>query len=518
MGAIEPFQPSAGYLRMVTLAVLLPSWMSLIDGTVVSVGLDTIAGNLGASIDEASWLGSVYVLAALFVMPLTGWFATNLGRKRAFLYALIIFTAASVFCAISGTLGELMLARFVQGLGGGLMLPLALAALVDAYPSDQLATAFKLYGVAVMIGPALGPAVAGWALTNFSWPFIFLINVPLGIASLFLCSAYLRDQSVPGEKSAFDWTSLLLMVIGFASFQYVIQEGPRREWFADGTIVAGAIAAVAALTLFVREQLRAEVPFVNLRPLAIPSYTIGMILALITGICFTGTSLVVPLYMQDVLHYAPDMAGYIMVPSALGGVAGAEISGRIGKFVGPSIVATISLVLCAIGTFAFAFLGDRAGFAPALLPRFLQGLGLGLLWVPLNVLLMKHVPKSLVDAASGMSALVRQIGVGLGFAILASLVVRTKIAAATLAASRVHPTTIATDQGLSSIRTWFVQHGWPSSSANGYSFAVLQELVVRQATSVAYAEMFLIVGWLFVLSIPFLVLFHVVPRKETDSV
>ena len=203
---------SKSYLRLVTLAVLIPSWMALIDGTVVNVGLDTIAGNLGVSIDEASWISSIYVLAAIFVMPLTGWLATNFGRKRAFLYAVGVFTAGSLLCALSGTLAQLIAMRFVQGIGGGLMLPLAMAALVDAYPPDELASAFKVYGVSVMVGPALGPALGGWVLANATWPWIFLLNVPLGIISLFFVSAVLRDQSERGERSAFDWTSLVIMV------------------------------------------------------------------------------------------------------------------------------------------------------------------------------------------------------------------------------------------------------------------------------------------------------------------
>ena len=188
--------------------------MALIDGTVVNVGLDTIAGNLGVSIDEASWISSIYVLAAIFVMPLTGWVATNLGRKRAFLYAVSIFTIGSLLCAMSGTLAQLVAMRFLQGIGGGLMLPLAMAALVDAFPPEDLPSAFKVYGVSVMVGPALGPALGGWVLSNFTWPWIFLLNIPLGIVSFFLVSAVLRDQSERGERSAFDWTSLAIMVAG----------------------------------------------------------------------------------------------------------------------------------------------------------------------------------------------------------------------------------------------------------------------------------------------------------------
>ena len=511
-----PSRPSKSYLRLVTLAVLIPSWMALIDGTVVNVGLDTIAGNLGASIDEASWISSIYVLAAIFVMPLTGWFATNLGRKRAFLYAVACFTAGSLFCALSGSLSELIAMRFVQGIGGGLMMPLAMAALIDAYPAEDLASAYKVYGVSVMVGPALGPALGGWVLTNASWPWIFLINIPLGILSLFLVSAILRDQSERSEGSAFDWTSLAIMIGGLAAFQYVVQEGPREEWFGSSRIVFASVFALAAIFVFVRSQLRAAVPFVDFRPLAIPPYAIGIVLALITGVGFTGSALIVPLYMQDVLRYAPDMAGIIMVPSAVGSLMGTEISGRISRWVPAPALAAGSLVLCAFGTFWFAYLGDRSGFDHALLPRFLQGLGLGLLYVPLNVLMMAHVPKRLVDAASGLAALTRQIGAGLGVAILSSIIVRSRIAASALTAGRVHHGTLFDDPGLAAIRHWFVEHGYSATDASSLSLSVLQELVARAATSAAYSETFVIVALLFVVSIPFLLLYQLVPRKEAD--
>jgi MFS transporter, DHA2 family, multidrug resistance protein len=511
-----PPRASKAYLRLVTLAVLIPSWMALIDGTVVNVGLDTIAGNLGVSIDEVSWISSIYVLAAIFVMPLTGWFATNFGRKRAFLYAVGCFTVGSLLCAMSQTLAELTAMRFLQGVGGGLMMPLAMAALVDAYPTEQLASAFKVYGVSVMVGPALGPALGGWVLANASWPWIFVLNVPLGIISLFLVSAVLRDQSEPGEKSPFDWTALFIMITGFAALQYVVQEGPRQQWFESGSITLACIVAAATMFVFVRMQLGARVPLVDLKPLAIPSYAIGIVLALITGIGFTATGLIVPLYMQDVLRNAPDLAGIIMVPSAIGSLIGTEVSGRVSKLVPPLILAMLSLAICAGATYWFSFLGDRAGFDHALLPRFLQGVGLGLLYVPLNVLLMAHVPKRLVDAASGLSALTRQIGAGLGFAVMGSLIVRSRIAATSLTAGRARHDAMFNDPGLAALRRWFVEHGHSAADASALSLSAMQELVARAATSAAYSETFVIVALLFVLSIPFLLLYQIVPRKETD--
>lgn len=491
--------------------------MALIDGTVVNVGLDTIAGNLGVSVDEATWISSIYVLAAIFVMPLTGWLATNLGRKRAFSIAVVIFTAGSVLCAFSTTLAELTVMRFVQGIGGGLILPLAMAALVDAYPAERLASAFKIYGVAVMIGPAIGPALGGWILTNATWPWIFLLNVPLGIISLFLVSAILREQSEPGERSAFDWTSLAIMITGFAALQFVVQEGPRQGWFASGQVTLAFIVALVALFVFVRIQLAAPVAFVDFRPLAIPSYAVAMLVALVTGIGFTGCVLIVPLYMQDVLRYGPDMAGYIMVPAVIGTLIGTELSGRATRWVPSSVLAAISLAVSAAGTLWFAYLGDRAGFDHALAPRFLQGLGTGLLYVPLNVLMMARVPKRLVDAASGLGSLVRQISAGFGFAILSSLVVRNRIAATSLTSSRFHHLTSGNDLGFATIQRWFAAHGYAPADASALSFSVLQELVARAATSAAYSETFVVTALLFALSIPCLALFNLIPGKEARS-
>ncbi len=507
---------SKSYLRLVTLAVLVPSWMALIDGTIVNVGLDTIAGNLGATIDEASWISSIYVVAGVFVMPLTGWLATNLGRKKAFLASIVLFTLGSVLCATSQSLTELIVTRFVQGIGGGLMLPLAMAALVDAHPAGELASAFRVYGVAVMAGPALGPAIGGWILANASWPWIFIINVPLGIGAFFLVSAVLRDQTERGERSAFDWTSLAVMITGFAAVQFILQEGPRREWFDDPQIMFAAAIACVSLFVFVRTQLKAAVPLVDLKPLAIPSYAIALTLALITGVGFSGSAIIVPLYMQDVLRYAPDFAGYVMVPTAVGSILGTEISGRISKFVPPAIVAAVSLILCAIGTFWFAYLGDRVGFTSAVLPRAIQGLGLGLLYVPLNVLAMSHVPRRLYDAASGLSSLTRQLGAGFGYAILGSFIVRMRIAATTLTASGARHTTSMNDPGMAAMYRWFTAHGYSPDDASTASVTVLQELVTRAATSVAYSETFVIVALLFVISLPFLVLFYLVPKTKAD--
>jgi len=512
-----PAATSEVYLRWVAFAVLLPTWMALIDGTVVTVGLDTIAGNLGVSVDEASWIASIYPVTAVFVMPLTGWVSANIGRKRALLWAIGVFTGASLLCALSGNLTELIVMRGLQGLGGGLMIPLAMAALIDAYPRERLPTAFKVYGAATMVAPALGPALGGWILANLTWPWIFLINIPLGLFALLLVSGVVREQSVRGERSAFDWTSLSVLIAGLLALQYVITEGPRNDWFDSPAVGVALGVAIVALTLFARRQLAARIAFVDLRPLAIPTFTVGLILALITGIGFTGTTLLAPLYMQEVLRYAPDYAGLVMIPAAFGAFLGTEFSGRLTAKMPPSVLAAASLAVAAAGTFWMAFQGDRISFEDTLLPRFVQGIGVGLLFVPLNVLLMTHVPKRLIDAASGLAGIVRQVGAGIGFAILGTLVVHAQIATTSTFSARARQGSVLSDAGFGAAYRWFTSHGYNDSDAQAFSSSVVGELVNRAALTAAFSETFIIVGLLFLGSLPFLVLFHLVRGGNPES-
>jgi DHA2 family multidrug resistance protein len=392
-----------------------------------------------------------------------------------------------------------------------------MAALVDAYPPARLSTAFKLYGAAAMVAPALGPALGGWILANFSWPWIFLINIPLGLFALLIVSGVLREQSARAERSTFDWTSLVVLITGLLALQFVIEEGPRSDWFASPAVDGALAVGIVTMAIFVRTQLLARVPFVDLRPLAIPTFAVGLTLALLTGVGFTGTALVAPLYMQEVLKYSPDYAGFVMIPTAIGGFLGTEFSGRLTGKLPSSLLAAASLVVAAAGTFWLASLGDRISFEDALLPRFVQGIGLGLLYVPLNVLMMTDVPKALLDAAAGLGGIVRQIGAGLGFAILGTLIVHTEIAATSAFGARARQGGVLSDSGFGTAYRWFTSHGYSASDAQAFSSSVVGELVNRAAIAVAFSETFTIVGLLFVGALPFLLLFHLVRGKELES-
>lgn len=488
--------------------VLVAYWMASVDSTITNLGFGTLAGGLNVTIDEVAWVSSSYVLAMMTALPLSGWLAAYFGRKRAFLLALGLFTAASFACAISGSLAALVIARFVQGLGAGAMQPLVSATLMDSYPEDQLAKAFKVLGLGGMVGPLTGPLIGGWVLDNFAWPAMFLVNVPIGLLTLALGVSVLRDQTDRPAKTRFDWGALTVMTAALVAFQYVVQQGQRDDWFSSGNIVLAAIVTVVAFTIFVRSQLRSATPLVNLQPLKIPSYTAGTVLAIVTGIGFTGTAFIVPLYFMQVLGFDATTAGLGVLPAAIATIVAIQFSSsRWAKHVSPVLLALLGLVAFAVGTMWFVMLGKNAGFGEIILPRVLQGLGNGLTYVPLNVLVMRGIPRKWYDGASGLTGLMRQLGVTFGYAVLSGFLVRAQTSAQSELTARVHLSTLGNSVGFEPIRQFLMGRGFTPDQANAYAGGVFGQLVSREAALWGYNETFWVIGLLFIATLPVIAMF-----------
>ncbi|GAC1582632.1 MAG: MDR family MFS transporter [Candidatus Elarobacter sp.] len=492
-------------------------WMASLDSTVTNLGFATIAGGLNVSIDEVAWISTSYVLALAIALPLSGWLAANVGRKRAFMLAIAVFTVASLACALSTTLLALTLARFVQGFAAGVMQPLGGAALMDAYPREQLPKAFVLIGMAGMVGPLAGPIVGGFVLSNTTWPAIFLINLPIGAATLWLASRVLRDPVERGRRSAFDWWSLSLLAAGLTAMQYVVQQGPREDWFASSSVVAASVGAVVMLGWFVWIQVKAAIPLVDLRPLRVPSFSMGLTLAVVTGIGITGTSFIVPLYFEQILGFDALTAGLGVAPTALAMVVGVRLAEPLNQRFGAIPVALLGLGCVGAGTLWLGFLGNRVGFSEILLPRLLQGIGNGLTYVPLNVILMRHVPPRLYDAASGLTGLSRQLGITLGYAMLSGFLVRAQTAAVSGFTARVRLGTVGSERALEPIRAYLLAHGHSAAEANAFAVPVFAQLVERNAALQGYNTTFFVIGMMFVLTMPVIAMFWRRAARPSDA-
>ena len=490
---------SSSRRAMVVATVVAATWMASIDSTITNLAFRDIAGGLNVSIDEVAWISTSYVLAMVTALPLSGWLAANVGRKRAFIISVAVFTVASLACALSGSLVQLTLARFVQGFAAGVMQPLGAAALMDAFPREDLPKVFKYIGFGGMVGPLAGPILGGTLLATFPWPAIFLINVPIGAVALWLGMTSLNEQSDRGERSAFDWSALALLGGGLAAMQFVIQQGPRDDWFSSPSVTAAALAAVVALALFVRGQLRSARPLVDLHPLSSPSFSIGLALAIVSGIGLTGTAFIVPLFFEQVLGFDAATAGLGVVPAAAATIVGIQIAGMLAaRRVSPVVVALVGLGCFAAGTLWFCLLGKNVGFSEIIAPRLVQGLGNGLIYLPLNVIIMRRVPERWYDAASGLSGLARQLGVSLGYAVLSGLLVRAQTSAASDFGARVRVTAAA----LEPIRASLVSHGFSAADASTYSLALFAQLAARNATLWGYNQTFFIIGMLSVVTMP----------------
>ena len=504
------------YLAIVTAVTIIPVSMGLMDVTITNVAFGIVAGALNVSIDEIAGISTAYALAMLIAMPLAGWLSTNLTRKASFLGAIALFTLASIGCAFSHSIEQLIVARFVQGLGAGVMQTLSAAALLDVYPKEQHAKAFQIWGIGVMVGPFLGPILGGWLLSNFPWQSVFLINVPFGILSVVLGVLFLPQQSERGERSAFSWTSLAFMFVGLAALLYVLQEGAHQDWFSSGTIVTASIVGVVMLSIFVSMQFAMRSPLVNLRPLRIPSYSIGLILAIVSGVGVTGSAFVMPLFYQNVLGFDIALTGFGMLPSAIGVIVGIQLAGTAwARRIPPAILTAVSLLLLAVGSVWFALMGGNATFEQTLLPRGLQGLGSGLFYVPLNVLLIRDVPTSETDAAVGLSGVCRQLGISIGYAGISAILAKTQAAALIEYGNRVRGVGLTANLRLSPIRDWLSAHGWSAADASAYALPVFQQFVARSALTAAYDQTLFWLAGFFVFSILATVLLwrRVSPRK-----
>lgn len=396
--------------------------LALLDVTVVNIAYNTIAGALGATLDEISWISTAYILTCVNVLPLTGWITQRLGRKRFFMACIAIFTLGSLLCGLAQSVAQLALFRALQGLGGGAMRATSQTILLRAYGDDRRAHALSTYGVYAVVGPMIGPVLGGLILQFWSWPAIFLVNVPFGILALYFAWASVDDRERDGQRdSSVEWVPISLMVVGLVCVQYVLQRGQRLEWFSDAGIVALALLGAFCICAFAWSEWKSRRPTVNIALFSIPSFGLSNVLGLILGLAVVGTGFILPLFLQTVLQYSPLQAAWLLAPSAAATFAAMRLAPSVLSRVSPAIV--VAAAPAVVGAIVWAF-GDQGGYLTAsefVALRCVQGAATGLWFVALGQLTIRDVRKDQLDSASGLIALVRQIGGAFGIAVIGSI-------------------------------------------------------------------------------------------------
>jgi MFS transporter, DHA2 family, multidrug resistance protein len=465
--------------------------MAIVDTSIVNVAITNMAGTLGATFDEIGWVATGYILASVIVMPLNGWLTARFGRRNFYAACILIFTVASFLCGTATSVWQLVAYRVLQGLGGGALQPTAQAILFESYPPEKRSGAMAIFGVGAMVGPAIGPTLGGYIVDNYSWPLIFYINLPIGIAAFFMTLAFIKDQSyIKRSTNPVDWLGLGLLTAGIASLQYVLERGQTEDWFSSQTIVIMAFVAVFAIAAFIIREIRDPQPLVDLTVFKARSFTAGNIIGIVTGFGLYGSALIMPLYYQNVMGFTAMGTGLALLPGAIATAISMPVASRLGKILDPRASIAFGLFTFAIGCWMVGGLNQFSSFEDTLLPRAIQGFALGFMFVPLTTATLGEISRAKMANATGVYTLVRQLGGSLGIAILQLVETRRQDSAYATLASGV---TMA-NQNVANML-----HGVANQAT---MLTGIYGQVMLNAETVAYNDVFRLCAVIFIISIP----------------
>lgn len=503
---------------IIAISVMLCTFMEVLDTTVVNVSLPHIAGNLSATIDEVTWVLTSYLVANAIILPITGWLSSHFGRKRLLMTSVIGFTLASFLCGAAPTLGFLILFRVIQGACGGALQPLSQAVLLESFPAEQRGKAMGFWGLGIVVAPVLGPVLGGWLTDSYSWRWVFYINLPIGIASVFMVYAFVFDPDYIRRKveAGIDYWGIGMLAVWIGALQFAFDKGQELDWFGSHLITWLIVIAAVFLIGFLIREFRAGHPVVNLRVFKIRSYAAGVFLMTVLGFVLYGSIVIIPIWLQTLLGYPAINAGITMAPRGVGSMLGMPIVGAVLARWDPRKVLVGGFALGALSTYQLAQLNLNVGFWDLFWPQFIQGFGLACIFVPLTVITMAQVPREGMGNATSLFNLMRNLGGSMGIAVLVMLNDRYEQKYINIMGSHVNAFAPSSKQWFGALRGMFLGAGSGPGLAGRRAYGVLFGVVQQQAAMRAFIDLFMLLTVIFVLMIP-LVLFMKRPRGSADA-
>jgi DHA2 family multidrug resistance protein len=496
---------------IITFTVILASMIELIDISIVNVALPQMMGNLGASLDEAAWVVTAYVVANVIVVPMAGWLAARLGRRNYFAGSIVLFTIASFFCGQAEGIWSLVFFRFVQGIGGGALLATSQAILVETFPPEELGLATGLFGLGVVVGPTIGPTLGGWITDNYSWPWIFYINLPIGAVATFLALGFIADEQETEpdpERAHVDWWGILLLAVGIGSLQILLERGEAEDWFETPYVVALAAMAVLGIVAFVVRELTTEHPIVDLRVLRDRSLALGSLFSFVLGFGIYASVFLFPVFAQGLLGFSAMQTGLILLPGAL---ATAFMMPIVGKLLQRGASARMFTALGFASLAVFTWLVSRStlesGRPDFFWPLIFRGVGVGLVFVPLTTLALANLKGAQVAQGSGLTNMMRQLGGSFGVALISTYISRVQWEHR---ANLVSHVTRFDAAAVDRMRGWtaaLVARGVSEIDAQRGAYGLMGRAILRQTYLLSYMDAFRIMAVFFLACIPLLILF-----------
>jgi len=492
---------------MITMTVMSGMIMSALDMSIVNVALPHMRGSLSASVEEITWVSTGYILSNVIIMPIVAFLSSRFGRKNFYIFSVFSFTVASMLCGIAWDLPSIVVFRIIQGIGGGALIPISQSILRETFPPKEQAMAMGIYGMGIVLGPALGPTLGGWLTDNYSWPWIFYINVPIGIINILMILRFIEDPYfLVREKGKVDASGLFFMMCGLGALQIMLEQGEQRDWFDSNFIIYLAVIAVVGLLLFIWRELSTDRPAVNLRILKNINFTSATFLGGILGLALMSSLFVLPLFLQQLLGYPAFDSGLALLPRSLAMALIMPISGRIYNKIGPRILIGIGLFLNAVSFYQFSVLSLDVGFWDIFIPQFLQGIGFGMIFVSLSTAALSTIEQHLMTAATGLYNVVRQVFGSIGIALAATILDRGENFNRARLMEHITVFGDSTNNMLRSLTQYFYARGMDMANAQSKAMQAVEEIVMRQASMLSYNYLFSLIAVLFIISIPLIFL------------
>jgi DHA2 family multidrug resistance protein len=504
---------------IVTITVMTGTLMSTIDTSIVNVALPHMRGSLGASVEEITWVATGYMISNVIIMPIVAMLSSRFGRKRFYQFSVLLFTASSMLCGMAWNLTSMVVFRMIQGIGGGTLIPVAQAILRETFPLEEQGTAMAIYGLGVILGPAFGPTLGGWLTDRYTWPWIFYINVPVGVINMFLVMRFISDPPyLVREKGKIDLSGLMLLIIGLGALQLMLEKGGQKNWFESSYIIYLALAAGAGLLLFIWRELATDHPAADLRILKNVSFASGTMIGGILAVGLYGSLFLLPQFLQQVLGYPALDSGLALMPRSIAMAVTMPLAGRLYNRVGPRPLVASGLLISIFAFWRLSRLSLSLGVWDIFLPQFIQGTGNGMLFVALTTAALSEIDRQKMTAATGLYSVVRQVSGSIGIALAASQLTRAEAISRAVLMEKVTSGRDMTAEWLRVLSNWMLSRGSDPLTAGERALKFMDSEIMKQASMLAFNHVFFLLACLFALSIPFTFLLKGTNRNSTKGV
>lgn len=515
----KDWHPPAHNPWLIAVAVMTATFMEVLDTSVANVALPHIAGNLSVTTNEATWVLTSYLVSNAIVLPITGWLSLRFGRKRLLIVCIILFTMASILCGMATSLAFLIVARVMQGVGGGAMMPISQAVLLESFPPAKRGQAMAVFAMGVVVAPILGPTLGGWITDNYSWRWIFYINVPVGLLSVMLAKAFIDDPHyiTSAKVRKIDAIGFAFLTLWLGTLQIILDKGQQEDWFSSNWIRWFAAISVVSFLAFVIRELTTDHPIVDLRVLKNQNFGTGVVLITLIGVVLYGTTAALPIFLQTLLGYPALQSGLALSPRGVGAFMMTMVVGRLVGKIPNRWLMTCGFLLLTVASFLLGRLNVQMRQMDIIWPSVVNGIAVSLIFVPLTTTSMGQLRQEQMGNASGIYNLMRNLGGSFGIAAVTTIVDRASQAHQATMVMHLTPYDPIYQERLAAVSAALTSQSGSWTAAN-QAPAILYGVVQQQAQLAAFVDNFQIFGFICLLCIPLVFLFKKVqaPRVKAD--